>query len=242
MVYIDIKDDKNTYEQRSNPLEGEIDIDCCNAAREAFQNNVKDSIENLGTARQREILPQLLTINQLSCEHFLDFLQKLNKISGSGNVVSGITSITNRYIRLDKVPTSMMSVVANIIKSAASVALSDWMECSKRNQSHNYNTNDATWQSTLLASEDLRFQTWDNTLKWERKKIPPKPKATDRIIEYLKNVPKAKAINIQRDLNLHMRLPRLKKFLNEHPDVEMEREYYGSHGQSSVYYKYIGDN
>tara|TARA_R110002050_G_scaffold115349_1_gene231433 strand:- start:110 stop:391 length:282 start_codon:yes stop_codon:yes gene_type:complete len=92
--------------------------------------------------------------------------------------------------------------------------------------------------------------TWEDTLKgddWVPKRIgskdnPLKPKETDRVIEYMKrNRNDVPIMSIVKDLQLHMSTKRLRKFLNEHPDITSRKEPIGYHGAQKTLYRYIGE-
>jgi hypothetical protein len=68
--------------------------------------------------------------------------------------------------------------------------------------------------------------SWQMILKeWTPKRIPPKPKQIDQILEYLKINPKRTMKQITRDLNLYMTTRRLRKLLDETPDIETAGKY-----------------
>jgi hypothetical protein len=67
---------------------------------------------------------------------------------------------------------------------------------------------------------------WKMILKeWETKRIPPKPKQIDQILEYLKINPNRTMKQITRDLNLHMTIRRLRELLDETPNIETAGKY-----------------
>ena len=147
---------------------------CCKIARDVFNEKVKSSIMANGTGRQKEILPDLINIDNLSCEDFKRMLDALSQItSASGDLVTATTSTVNKYIRLDKIPTSMFTMVANVIKQAGALAYEEWVKC--QNESV-MNTTDPDWQSTLERSEDNKFNTWDNILLAAYKPLTKKQK------------------------------------------------------------------
>ena len=147
---------------------------CCKIARDVFNEKVKSSIMANGTGRQKEILPDLINIDNLSCEDFKRMLDALSQItSASGDLVTATTSTVNKYIRLDKIPTSMFTMVANVIKQAGALAYEEWVKC--QNESV-MNTTDPSWQSTLERSEDNKFNTWDNILLAAYKPLTKKQK------------------------------------------------------------------
>ena len=61
--------------------------------------------------------------------------------------------------------------------------------------------------------------------EWTPKKIKPKPKQIDQIIEYLKLYPKRSTASIIKELNLFMKTKRLKALLEKHPNIEISGKY-----------------
>ena len=136
--------------------------DCCQISKNVFNEKVNSAIMANGTGRQKEILPDLINIDNLSCEDFKKMLDSLSSItSASGDLITATTNIVSKYIRLDKVPTSMFAMVANVVKQAGALAYEEWVKCQQRSM---MNTTDPSWQSTLERSEDNKFNTWDNIL------------------------------------------------------------------------------
>jgi len=177
MVRIEVKDDIAVNEYLDNIpyiFESEIDKDCCEIAKDVFKDSITTMLNTIATARQIEILPNLLTIHHLSCEHFLEFLEKLHKVTQGWKNIGGqvrIAYIIGQYIRLNNVPTSMLGTVTNVISEAGRMAIEAWERCNKAGQTANrmYNarplqTQDKGWQSMLERSEDNKFNTWDNIL------------------------------------------------------------------------------
>lgn len=148
--------------------------DCCQIAKDVFNESVRSSIMSNATGRQKEILPDLINIDNLSCDDFKKMLDSLSKItSASGDLITAVTNTISRYIRLDKIPTSMFNMVANVVKQAGALAYEEWVKCQQRSM---MNTTDPTWQSTLERSEDNKFNTWDNLLLTAYKPLTKKQK------------------------------------------------------------------
>ena len=79
---------------------------------------------------------------------------------------------------------------------------------------------------------------WKDILKeWEPKRLKPKPKAIDTILEYLaRNTQGSTIKGIVRDLNLHMKPARLRRILNEHPKVSSMYDYISTTGRRILYF------
>ena len=156
------EDEGNTQFLQTLKPQSETMEDCCQIAKDVFNEKVRSAIMANATGRQKEILPDLINIDNLSCEDFKKMLDRLSSItSASGDLVTATTNAISRYIRLDKIPTSMFNMVANIVKQAGALAYEEWIRCQKRSM---MNTADPSWQSTLERSEDNKFNTWDNIL------------------------------------------------------------------------------
>jgi len=71
------------------------------------------------------------------------------------------------------------------------------------------------------------MNNWKDIIKrdWESKKLPPKTKQIDKIIEYLKVYPKRTLAMISKELNLYMKSKRLRNILETHPDIEVSGKY-----------------
>jgi hypothetical protein len=148
-------------QQLKNPNADNID-DCCQVAKDVFNEKVSIQLNNLGTGRQKELLPDLINIENLSCDDFLRMLKSLSAINtSSGDLISATTQAIGRFIRLDKIPTSMFTVLANVVKQAGAEAHEAWIKCQEKSA---LNTTDSNWQNQLELSEDNKFNTWDNIL------------------------------------------------------------------------------
>ena len=68
---------------------------------------------------------------------------------------------------------------------------------------------------------------WKDIIKrdWESKKLSPKPKQIDQVIEYLKLYPKKTIASITKELNLPIRTKRLRRMLEEHPNIMVSGKY-----------------
>lgn len=68
---------------------------------------------------------------------------------------------------------------------------------------------------------------WKDIIKrdWQPKKLPPKTKQIDQIIEYLKLYPKRSMASITKELNLHMKTRRLRGMLEKHPNIVVSGKY-----------------
>tara|TARA_R110001592_G_scaffold179599_1_gene421291 strand:- start:758 stop:1660 length:903 start_codon:yes stop_codon:yes gene_type:complete len=155
-------DGQNQFVQTLKPNDSTLD-DCCQVAKDVFNDKVSSLIKETGTGRQQELLPDLINIDNLSCVDFQQMLASLFSIKGSGggDLLTATTQAVNKYIRLDKVPTSMFNTVASIIKQAGAEAYEAWIKCQEKS---NLNMTDNDWQSTLMRSNDNKFNTWDNIL------------------------------------------------------------------------------
>ena len=51
-----------------------IDTSCCELAKETFNRAVSNHLSRVGTARQKEVLEDLINIENLSCVDFLKML------------------------------------------------------------------------------------------------------------------------------------------------------------------------
>lgn len=148
-------------QQLKNPNADNID-DCCQVAKDVFNERVISLINETGTGRQKEVLPDLITIDNLSCDDFLRMLKSLTAISTStGDLITSTTQAAGRFMRLDKIPTSMFTAFANIVKQAGAEAHEAWLKCQEKSA---LNTTDSNWQNQLELSEDNKFNTWDNIL------------------------------------------------------------------------------
>ena len=80
--------------------------------------------------------------------------------------------------------------------------------------------------------------SWKDILKeWKPKKLPPKPKQIDVVLDYLsRNTDGATVTNMVKDLNLHIRPARLKKVLEEHPKVDYRWEYTSISSRRKLYF------
>ena len=163
MVDVSMKDDESgtLYEEHyKRPIKEDVE-DCCQVAKDIFHESVNNLLQR-ATGREKEVLPELLTVEHLQCTDFNAMLVNLNNItSAAGDTITATINAIGRYIRVDKVPTSMFSTVANIVKTSAAEAHTAWKKCQSNTA---LNVADSTWQSQLLQSEDLRFHTWDNIL------------------------------------------------------------------------------
>jgi hypothetical protein len=131
-------------QQLKNPNADNID-DCCQVAKDVFNEKVSIQLNNLGTGRQKELLPDLINIENLSCDDFLRMLKSLSAINtSSGDLISATTQAIGRFIRLDKIPTSMFTVLANVVKQAGAEAHEAWIKC----QENKFNT----WDNILLTA------------------------------------------------------------------------------------------
>ena len=93
--------------------------------------------------------------------------------------------------------------------------------------SDEYDLSEEEWESVDDASDYL-FEhkvkkSWKDILKeWKPKKLPPKPKQIDVVLDYLsRNTDGATITNMVKDLDLHIRPVRLRKILEAHPKVEL---------------------
>ena len=177
-------------EMESAPVDIQnIDADCCEVAKEVFRKAVIKHLSVVGTIRQKEILDDLITIENLSCEDFLRMLVELRKVSGGSNIVTTVTKIIGKYIRLEKVPTSMFSNLAHIVKQSSAEALQAWEKCNAQKMKREAEQHESgkRWQDTLHRSKDLKFQTWDNTLL-SKMKCPVCKEGTFKVSTYKKPV------------------------------------------------------
>tara|TARA_R110002167_G_scaffold40905_1_gene125299 strand:+ start:5413 stop:5958 length:546 start_codon:yes stop_codon:yes gene_type:complete len=148
--------------------------DCCSIAKNVFTDTLTDLLNETGTSRQKEILPELLVVDNLSCEDFKTMLNSLYKVGlNSGDLITATTQAVNKFIRLDKVPTSMFSTVASIIKQAGASAYEAWIKCQG---SSDLNMTDPNWRETIQRSSDNKFNTWDNILLASYKPLDKKQK------------------------------------------------------------------
>ena len=94
--------------------------------------------------------------------------------------------------------------------------------------------------------------TWQNILKgkkdtWVPKRIgskdnPVKPKATDRVIAFLQRNPQGVSLpTIMKDGGLgNMSSKRLRNFLRGEPNIDSQKKYVGTSGNSTTFYFWRG--
>jgi hypothetical protein len=95
-----------------------------------------------------------------------------------------------------------------------------------------------------MSWEDILKEPKDN---WVPKRIgskdnPVKPKITDRVIEFLKRNPQGASLpTIMKDGDVgNIASKRLRKFLQEEPNISSQKRYQGSSGNSVTLYFWRG--
>ena len=169
---IQIDDPEFSY-QEFNPVKIDSTAgDCCALAKEVWDKLVKEYLSDHRNMRANDII-ESLSVNHLDCKTFFEMLTTLSKVVGSGDVIVSINNILSKYLRLNKVPTSLFSLTANAAKYAAIEALTEWRRCLEKNKElypeeenfpESFDTINASWKSTL-SKDEYQYQTWDNTLK-----------------------------------------------------------------------------
>jgi hypothetical protein len=82
---------------------------------------------------------------------------------------------------------------------------------------------------------------WQDILKDDWKPPPRKPKVSqhDKIINYLKKNPDVPLMSIFNDLDLHMSMNRMRKFIDRHTNITSRRKPIGATGNSETLYRYV---
>ena len=144
MLYTE-EDDKNTLEVFSEPISPNRNVgDCCQIAKDTWMETVNRLIGGINNSRAQE-LETILNPSNLDCRSFYNLLKELRLLSTTSDVIGNTNNVVGRYMRLNKVTTSLLGSVANVAKSAGVEALTAWVKCKEMKGDEP----DEEWQNVL---------------------------------------------------------------------------------------------
>lgn len=123
-----MEDDENRFEQYYDEPNAVAYGDCCAEAKDKFMQVVKEQLTGASTDVGQRVI-NALNVYQIPCKDFAELLEKLKDIRGSGDVVVAVNNVSSRYFRLDKLPTSMLPAMAEVIKRASVESLTVLKDC-----------------------------------------------------------------------------------------------------------------
>ena len=167
-VNIRIDNDDSVYEEHVPVSRNEYE-DCCGKSKAVWDKHIKEFLGHSTDPRADSLMSKLL-LKDMDCIIFKSMLEEIHNTTDKVT----LNNIASKYLlkSSSKNPESIVSIslfesglVSSTIKSAGTEALSTWITCAESWRDSDLKITDTNWQSQILASQDLRFQTWDNTLR-----------------------------------------------------------------------------
>jgi hypothetical protein len=124
-----MEDDQNVFEQYYDEPDTVAYGDCCEEAKDKFMEVVKEEMQRGVSLKDGEMIIQALNVYKIPCKDFAELLEKLSSMTGGRDAVVQVNNISSRYFRIDKLPTRMLSGIANLIKRAAVEASTTYRNC-----------------------------------------------------------------------------------------------------------------
>ena len=126
---ISLENDENKFEQFYDEPDTVAYGDCCEEAKDRFMQMVKEEMQRGVSPKDGEMIIQALNVYKIPCKDFAELLEKLTSMTGGSDAVVQVNNISSRYFRIDKLPTRMLSGIANLIKRAAVEASTTYRNC-----------------------------------------------------------------------------------------------------------------
>jgi len=124
-----LENDENKFEQFYDEPDTVAYGDCCEEEKDRFMKMVKEEMQRGVSSKDGEMIIQALNVYKIPCKDFAELLEKLSSMTGGSDAVVQVNNISSRYFRIDKLPTRMLSGIANLIKRAAVEASTTYRNC-----------------------------------------------------------------------------------------------------------------